>query len=227
MNWTTCKRALMGVSVAVAAMVLAGCAAPRQYDYTAFRAHHPKSILVLPPVNQSPDVGASYSVLSHVTHPLAEAGYYVMPVALVAETFKQNGLANPDEMHSVAPNKLIDIFGADAALYMTVHRYGVTYTIFDSAAVVSVSGKLVDLRTGTLLWEGGASASSSENNNSNQGGLAGVLIAAVVKQVLNNLNDQSHTVANVATQRMLVAGRHNGLLYGPRSSLFGKEQQPK
>jgi len=34
-------------------------------------------------------------------------------------------------------------------------------------------------------------------------------------------------VANLATQRMLVAGRHNGLLYGPRSSLFGKEQQPK
>lgn len=213
--------------IASAGLAMLGCATPKGYDYTAFKAHQPRSILVLPPVNQSPEVGASYSVLSHVTYPLAEAGYYVMPVALVAETFKQNGLINPDEMHAVPARKLTEIFGADAALYMTVQRYGVSYTILDSAAVVTVSGRLVDLKTGTLLWQGGATASNNEGGNNNQGGLAGVLIAAVVKQVINNLNDQSHQVASVATQRMLSGGRGNGILYGPRSPMFVKDQQPK
>jgi len=222
-----CVRWLRVGLMASSALVMLGCAAPKGYDYTAFIAHQPRSILVLPPVNQSPEVGASYSVLSHVTYPLAEAGYYVLPVALVAEAFKQNGLNNPDEMHAVSAHKLSEIFGADAALYMTVHRYGVSYTILDSAAVVSVSGRLVDLKTGTQLWQGSASASSNEGGNSNQGGLAGALIAALVKQVINNLNDQSHQVGNVATQRMLSGGRGNGILYGPRSPLFVKDQQPK
>ncbi|MGE5452079.1 MAG: DUF799 domain-containing protein [Acidobacteriota bacterium] len=212
--------------LAATSLLFVGCAAPKRYDYTAFKESHPRSILVLPPVNNSPDVGASYSVLSYATFPLAEAGYYVFPVALVDETFRQNGLSNPPEMHEVAPAKLQEIFGADAALYIDISKYGVTYTILDSAAVVAAHAKLVDLRTGRLLWEGAASASSSENSNNNQGGLLGAVIAAAVKQVLNNLNDQSHQVAGVATNRLLTAGRTNGMLYGPRSPMYGKEQQP-
>ena len=63
------------------------------YDYTAYKQSRPRSILVLPPLNESPEVAASHSMLSQVTMPLAEAGYYVLPVALVDETFKQNGMS--------------------------------------------------------------------------------------------------------------------------------------
>ncbi|HBX57746.1 MAG TPA: hypothetical protein DEH10_20550, partial [Pseudomonas sp.] len=104
--------------------LLSGCATPTPYDYTAFEQNKPNSILVLPPVNKSPDIKATYSMLSQVTYPLAEAGYYVLPVALVDETFKQNGLTNADEMHMAPPAKLREIFGADAALYIDVTRYG-------------------------------------------------------------------------------------------------------
>ena len=105
-------------AMGVLAAALAGCAAPKKTDYTAFRQAKPASILVLPPLNESPDVNATFSVLAQATYPLAEAGYYVMPVTLVAETFHQNGLSNPPEMHAVAPTKLKEIFGADTALYI-------------------------------------------------------------------------------------------------------------
>ena len=72
--------------------LLGGCAAPKTIDYAAFKQSRPKSILVLPPINESPEVQASYSLVSQVTYPLAEAGYYVLPIALVDETFRQNGL---------------------------------------------------------------------------------------------------------------------------------------
>lgn len=210
-------------AAAVAAVLLSGCAAPVKTDYTALRAAKPASILVLPPVNDSPDVRASFSMLAQATYPLAEGGYYVMPVTLVNETFQQNGLTIAADMHEVPVAKLKEIFGADAALYVKVTKYGTTYTVLSSAAVVSAEARLVDLSSGALLWSGRASASSDENNNNSGGGLAGLLVAAIVKQIMNNVTDASHNVAGVTSMRLLSAGTPNGLLYGPRSPLYGKD----
>lgn len=209
--------------LACAAALLGGCATPPTFDYSAYKGSRPQSILVLPPVNNSPDVNATFSVLAQVTHPLAESGYYVMPVSLVAETFKQNGVTEPAEMHAIDRAKLREIFGADAALYLTVTKYGTTYMVFDSAAVVSASAKLVDLKTGQELWSGSATASSSEQNNNQSGGLVGLLVTAVVKQIMHSVVDSSHPVAGIASQRLLSAGRPNGMLYGPRSPNYGKD----
>lgn len=200
---------------------LTGCATAPGQDYTSFKAANPKSILVLPPLNQSPEVQATASVLAHATQPLAEAGYYVMPVTLVTETFRQNGLEMPADIHEVAPQKLQTIFGADTALYIHIVDYGVSYKVIKSEAVVTAQAKLLDLRTGTELWSGQATASSQEGNNSG-GGLAGMLITALVSQVINSVTDASYPVAGVATQRLLAAGGPNGLLYGPRSPHYQK-----
>ncbi|MBB5370058.1 MULTISPECIES: DUF799 domain-containing protein [unclassified Janthinobacterium] len=206
----------------VPAMLAVGCASNKQaaYDYTAFKAAKPRSIVVLPPLNDSPEVNAGNSVYAQVTYPLAEAGYYVLPVAVVSETFKQNGLTDAHDIQGVDPKKLSEIFGADAALYMSIARYGSTYTVIDSVSVVSVKAKLVDLKTGTLLWEGAASASSNEGNNNGGGGLIGALVAAAVKQIINSSTDASHPIAGVANSRLLSAGSPNGLLYGPRSERY-------
>ncbi|MBC7858420.1 MAG: DUF799 domain-containing protein [Burkholderiaceae bacterium] len=202
-----------------------GCATKpaAPYDYTAFKAAKPRSIVVLPPLNDSPDVNASYSVYSHVTYPLAEAGYYVLPVALVDETFKQNGLASPADIHNVPLNKLKDIFGADAALYVTVTKYGATYTLLNSVVVVTANAKLVDLKTGAVMWSGAASASDEGGNNNSGGGLIGALVSAAVKQIVNNVTDAAYPVAAIATGRLLSSGQNNGLLYGPRSLNYVKE----
>ena len=214
----------LGALAAAAALIgLTGCATPKApFDYTAYKESRPRSILVLPPVNKSPDVQATHSMLSYATVPLAEAGYYVFPVTLVAEAFKENGMTQPDDMHATSAEKLRQIFGADAALYVTITRYGTSYMVVTSASVVSAEARLVDLKTGKLLWSGAASASSEEGQNQ-QGGLAALLITAIVKQVMATALDQSHRVAGVASARLLSAGMPNGVLYGPRSPNFGKD----
>ena len=69
---------------------MAGCVTNQaKYDYTAFKQSRPKSVVILPPINESPDVKATYSMLSQMTYPLAEAGYYVLPVALVDESLNK------------------------------------------------------------------------------------------------------------------------------------------
>lgn len=204
-------------------VVMTGCATKSvPFDYAAYKESRPRSILVIPPLNNTPDGAATYSVLSHATLPLAEAGYYVMPVSLVAEAFKENGITQPADMHTVPADKLRKIFGADAALYIVINKYGTVYQVLNSASVVSATANLIDLKTGKVLWTGTASASSEEGQNQ-QGGLAVLLVAAIVKQVLGNALDQSHQVAGVATTRLLSAGMPNGILYGPRSPNYKKE----
>jgi len=204
------------------AAVLGACAAPAPYDYTAFRQNRPLSMLVLPPLNETPEVTATYGVLSQVTLPLAEAGYYVVPVSLMDETFRQNGLNNPAEIHDVSPRKLREIFGADAAVYIKVTQYGTGYRVIDSETRVTAEARIVDLRTGELLWQGRATASSSENRSSNQGGLAGLLVSAIVTQIIETSSDTSFKYAGIASQRLL-SHRVNGVLYGPRSPNYQKD----
>lgn len=211
--------------VCLSAVILAaGCAAPAKHlDYTAFKQSRPKTILVLPPLNESPDVNATYSMLSQMTYPLGEAGYYVLPVTLVNETLKQNGMINSADIHGIAPVKLQEIFGADAALYVTVNKYGTIYTVLDSVVVVTANARLVDLKTGDVLWSGSASASSNEGNNNSGGGLIGVLIKAAIKQIVNNISDRGFPIAGVASQRLLSAYQPGGLLYGPHSPKYGTD----
>ena len=211
------------IAVSAVALLAAGCAAPKRVNYAAFKESRPRSIVVLPPLNESPEVQATYSMLSQVTYPLAESGYYVLPVTLVDETFKQNGLTTAGDIHEVPPAKLQEIFGADAALYITVSKYGTSYMVISSATVVTARAKLVDLKTGKTLWTGSASASNDEGGNASGGGLIGALVAAAVKQVINSVTEAGHTVAGVTSQRLLSAGRPGSILYGPRSPKYGTD----
>lgn len=211
----TSIRTLKHIGAALLAFTLAGCAANRnQLDYSAFRESRPASILVLPPLNETVEVDASQGVLAQATLPLAESGYYVIPVAVMEETFRQNGLTAPAEIQELPAAKLREIFGADAALYMRVKKYGVSYAVLSSSVAVAIEASLIDLRSGAVLWEGRKEVAESSGSG---GGLIGMLVNAVVSQIVNTLSDRSYVVAGAASQSLLFAGQPGGILYGPRS----------
>src|SRR5262249_46448552 len=117
---------------------------------------------------------------------------------------------------------LRDFFGADAAVYIKVKKYGTSYAVLSSETRVEVEGRIVDLRTGDLLWQGSAIATSAEQQQQSQGGIVGLLVTAIVKQIISTTPDGSYSTAGTATQRMLNASRYNGVLPGPRSPNYGK-----
>lgn len=203
--------------LATLVVVLAGCGArapKQQYDYTELQKSNPKSILVVMPTNSSLEVNASTGVLSQATIPLAELGYYVFPVALVDEVFKQNGLNDGHEIQATSIKKLHQIFGADAAMYLDVEKYGTEYKVFDSITTVSIRGKLVDLKTGTTLWEGAVQI--HDGNNQQNGNVWAQLITAAITQIVNSTTDKAYNVAGRATSQLFYVGSHGGLLKGPR-----------
>ena len=202
---------------------LGGCATKAPpYDYAAFMKAKPATLLVMPPVNESPEINATSGVWSHATRPLAEAGYYVLPVTLVDETFRQNGVSSANDAQDIPLTKLREFFGADAAVYMKVKKYGTSYNVLSSETRVEVEARIVDLRSGDLLWQGKAVATSAEQQQQSSGGLIGVLVTAIVKQIISTTTDASYQYAGIANQRMLGAPRYNGVLPGPRSPNYGK-----
>lgn len=206
------KRILKGM-FSLALVTLVGCAqAPVKKDYTALRSEKPASILVLPALNSSLEVDAPFGVVAQATEPLAEAGYYVFPVALVAETFKQNGLHDAGIIHTVPIERLREIFGADTALYLDVKEYGSSYAVFSSSVTVAIDAKLVSLHTGETLWEG--TRQFAEQSNSG-GGLLGAMISAVVAQVSNTLSDRSFAVSDITNHLLYAPHIEGGLLPGP------------
>jgi hypothetical protein len=216
------SRIALLVAVPLVAL-LTGCATKAPpYDYTAFQQAKPATLLVMPPVNESPDVKATPGVWAHATRPLAEAGYYVLPITLVDETFRQNGVNSANEAQDIPYPKLRDYFGADAALYVRVKKYGTSYQLVASETRVEVEARILDLRNGALLWEGKALATSAEQSQQQQGGLVGLLVAAIVKQVIGTATDAAFNYAGIADARLLAAPRYNGVLPGPRSPLYGK-----
>jgi hypothetical protein len=107
---------------------------------------------------------------------------------------KENGLPGAAEMHQAPMDKLHEVFGADAVLYITVEKYGSKYLVIANNTFVDVRATLVDCRTGTLLWENKVSA---------QGGGNSGMVEALVGQVMSKLVDQAHVVAAQASAMLL------------------------
>jgi hypothetical protein len=201
----------------VLSVALVGCATQKPFDYSAFRAHRPRSILVLPPINNSPDVKGTYGYLSTVTRPIAEKGYYVFPVMLVDKYMRDNGLETATDMQDVPLSKIRDIFGADAVLYVDLKDYGTTFALINSTTTVSASAKLIDTRTGIQLWKGSATVSQGSSAASAANPLAALIadaVGAVIDQIVNTSTDHAHLVSKLVNAQLFTNPKR-GLLKGP------------
>ena len=217
------------LAVAGAMLLLCACntapssPAPLPVDpYAAYKESRPRSILVMPPVNRSPDTMAQATFLSTATIPLAESGYYVIPVALSQEMFRQNGVTIAEEANAISFGRLYEIFGADAALYITVSRYGVRFVLVNSIVEAEASARLIDLKTGEELWSG-KSRAELKSNNSNSGDLLTAIIGAALDQISNTISDRAYDMGKTVNNKMLSAGYKNSILYGPYHPKFGTE----
>ena len=205
-------------------VLMTGCATKLPpLDYTAFKQAKPASVLVLPPLNESADVKGTPSMWVNATRPLAEAGYYVFPATLVDETLRQNGIQTANDAHAISAAKLRDYFGADAAVYIKVKNYGTKYAVLASETIVQAEAKIVDLRTGAVLWTGAAQASSAEMQQQQQVSPIAILVLALMKQVVGTAADVAFDFGGTASERLFGTTTYNGVLPGPRSPNYGKE----
>lgn len=226
------RQLLLSLSVAAILSACGTTSHKQPYDYSKFQRTNPRSILVVQPTNSSVDVKAPNAVMAQSTRPLAESGYYVFPVVLVNETFRENGLNDGAEIQAVDLSKIRKIYNPDAILYMDIDDYGTKYQVINSNTTVSVKARLVDAKNGEVIWTGSKKITVNSNDNNQQGFLSAVT-SALFNQIKDKLTDGAFNLTETVNDNLLSAGVEDGILYGPHhpnyqkpSAVITSEQNP-
>ena len=59
----------------------------------------------------------------------------------------------------------------------------------------------------------------------NNQGLAVAMLSAIINQVASNFIDQGHKIGKITSQRLLSGGVNDGVLFGPRHTLYMTESK--
>lgn len=159
--------------------LLSGCTATQPKNYDKFNAASPHSILIVPVVNNSVEVTAPDYFLSTITIPLAEQGYYVFPVNLVKRMLEDDGLSDANLVHNASVEKLSNLFGADAVLYVIINQWDAKYMILSTQVTVALAYIIKDGKTGETLWEHQQNMVYVPQNNSSGNPFVDLVVMAV------------------------------------------------
>jgi hypothetical protein len=206
------------IASVAAALILSGCVTTPAYDFAAWEAAPPRSILVVPVVNKSLDVDASNYVLSTLTVPLAELGYYVFPVNTVKIVLEQEGLYEPEQVRNMEPARLASLFGADAVLFVTINRWDAQYVVISTTVTVEFDYEMLR-KDGTRIWHANKAMRYSPEQQNQQGAhplavLISAAIAAAVTRAAPNylpLTQQANNQVFIVESTKLPTGP-----YGPK-----------
>lgn len=195
-------------------MILAtGCATqPEQpYDWSAFEAADPRSILVLPVLNNTVDVDAPLYALSTLAIPLGEKGYYVFPVNTVKTVLEQEGLYEGEAIRELGSPALANLFGADSVLYVEIDQWDAQYAVLSTSVTVDINYMLDD-SDGNRIWEEDVTMHYTPQQNSSGNPLVDLVAAAVVAGITRAapnyipLMQQANNSAFVTGKRALPNG---------------------
>lgn len=198
---------LITLSMACLTLMMVGCAnqIKDKKDFTNFTAAAPRSILVVPSVNKSLDVEAPNYLLTTLTIPLGEKGYYVFPVHTVKTVLEQEGFYEGERIHAQPPEALAKMFGADAVLYVTINRWDAKYAVLTTVVTVEFDYKIVS-KTGVEIWEAKKTMTYSPDNSNQQGHPLAVLIAAAINAAATRAAPNYMPLAKQANTQVFLLG---------------------
>ncbi len=194
------------IALLAACSMLSACATQiPKAQLSAFKAAKPHSILVVPAVNRSLFVAAPNYLLSSLTIPLADKGYYVFPVNTVKMVLEQEGLYEPEKMAELAPDRLAAMFGADCILYVQINRWDTQYWVLGAAVTVDMDYRIVD-KSGQEIWKASKRMSYTPQNNVSAGGVLGTLIASAVSAAMTRAAPDYMPLVNQANAQVFYLG---------------------
>jgi len=199
---------------------LAACAAkPIPKDYSAFYGSNPRSVLIVPVINHSAETEAADLFLTTLAVPLAERGYYVFPTNMTKKLIENDGLSDPQLVHTAATPTLARLFNADAILYVEILDWKAQYVVTSSNIVVEFLYTLKGGKDGSLLWQDQQKFTYSASANT--GNIFADIIAAAIVSAIDNARADYTPVAIQANVAALLIDGH-GLPYGPYSKVKDK-----
>jgi hypothetical protein len=185
---------------------------PKMYE------EQPRSLLILPPMNESTDAEAKDYYMTTVEMPYALMGYYTFPVEMVGDIMKQEGIYDTELLYNMPMDKFYDYFGADAVLFTRIKKWDVSYMVVASNLKVTIESKIVSTKTSEVLWAYTGYIVVDLSGGNNSGDLAGLLVNAIATAI-NTASADYVKYARQVNARMMFA-----LPVGPYHELYLQDQ---
>lgn len=209
--------------VAGPSTITKGEAFPKMYD------QQPRSILILPPMNESTDAEAKDYYMTTTEMPFALMGYYTFPTEMVSDIMKQEGLYDTELLYNMPLDKYYEYFGADTVLFTTIKQWDLSYMVLASKLTVEIEAKIVSTKTSEELWKYTGSVVVDLSGGNSSGGIGG-LIANLVATAINSAAADYVQHAHTANKRLiytLPAGPYNETHMKDQSEVIVNQDPPE
>lgn len=196
----------VAISTALSLLLLSSCGVTkgdltRESAYAKVYTESPRSILLMPPINETNQVELKENFYATLLPPIAERGYYVFSPFLTQELFQQEGVNNAEELLEANLAPFQRIFGADAALFTVIHRW--EKQALNARILFDISYHLRSLKTGESLFDRRVSGELDTSSYNSGGGLWGGLAQLVTDMLVTALTDKV-IAARLANKEILV-----------------------
>lgn len=176
-------------------------------DFTQLFQEKPKSIVVLPPANTSTAAEANLYYSTTIAKPLSDRGYYVLPIEITQAMLHEAGIIDGAQLKDFDVAQLHKLFGADAAMYVTIHEWNKSYAIIAGSLTVDLAFNLTSLKTGVSLWQHRKRVTVDTSGDQNAG-LVGALIATAIRTAMADYVPIAEQVNMGALQALPVGPYH-------------------
>lgn len=201
----------LGLATALLTPLLSSCGVgkgdlTRESAYGRVYSESPRSIILMPPINETNQVELKENFYATLLPPLTERGYYVFSPFLTQELLQQEGANNGEELLEANLAPFHRIFGADAALFTVIHRW--EKQSLNSQIAFDISYQLRSLKTNENLFERRVAGSLHISSGNFGGGLFGALGQLVADALTTALTDKviAARLANKEILKDLPAG---------------------
>lgn len=205
MRKTTKRQILQLVFLSCLLIVLSACATPIKKIQISNKFAEKEKLsqlrVAILPLEGKQEAVKFFRKALHVN--FMNAGFNVVEKFIVDGVLKKNGWNNPDRFLAIPPQKLGEALGADALLYGNVTKWSKFYAIIHSTLTVGLKLKLVDARTGELLWAGEQLDREFEGVLKIPTGIISIITGPLLfAGEQDNLNDLANKVARNITESL-------------------------
>ncbi len=219
------KSSYISLFVGLIFVLFSGCTPATSPAYTTKAEEFPKmyeqqprSILILPPMNESTDAQAKGYYMTTVEAPFALMGYYVFPVEMVSDIMKQEGVYDTELLYNMPLNKFYEYFGADSVLFTWIKEWNLSYTVIASSLSVAIEAKIVSTKTNEVLWKYTDRIVIDLTGHTGGNGLAD-LLASAIATAINSAAADYVDHARTVNRRLVYT-----LPFGPYNEMYMKDQ---
>ena len=200
--------------------VLSGCGqmATKRSSYPLmYGDQKPASMLIVPAINESTAADAGDLLNSTISQPLSNHGYYVMPMPIVADIFRREGVIEGSQIKGLPTKMFKENFGADSVLFMTITSWDKNYMVIAGSVSVGISYVLIATETNEMLWKYEQTVVVDTSGGSGGSILAGIISTAIKTATTDYLPVAAQVHAQ-AFKALPLGGYH------PRTGTDGEEK---